>query len=177
MIRLGALPHGWLDLLPGVRGFFDPITRPMVRAARRASAQFYAENVGLDEQVARDGAGDAFTAELIRQGLKDWEGVGNAAGDPLAVTDPGAIEAFIAEPLLFEAADNKWVLPWAVQASEKNASSPSLAGTSKAATGAKTTAASPAKPARKADRPGTAAANARTGSTPRKRTKAKPSGK
>lgn len=175
MLRLGMAPNGWLQLLPGVKARFDPISRPMVRAARRATAAFLAANPDLDDDDRRLAAGDTFTAELVRQGLREWEGIGDPEGEPLEVS-AAAIEMFIAEPLLFEAADTAWVMPWALQAAEKNASSLSPAGTTKAVMGAKTTAGSPAKPAKTTKAAGVAK-SARTRSTRPERTPAKRSGK
>lgn len=177
MLKLGAAPNGWLDLLPGVRAQFAPIDRAMVRAARRAAAAFIQANPELDDDERREGAGDAFTAELIRRGLQDWEGVGDQNGEPLPIDAEGALDLFLAEPLLFEAADDVWVLPWARQAAEKNASSLSPAGTTKAGTGAKTTAGSAAKRTKTVAPKGTGAKSARTESTSRKPTTAKRSGK
>jgi hypothetical protein len=56
MLKLGLAPSGWLTLLPGVRVRFDPVSRPMVRAGRRAAAAFLADNQEPeleDEQRAR----------------------------------------------------------------------------------------------------------------------------
>lgn len=177
MLLLGTAPSGWLDLLPGVRARFDPITRGMVRAARRAAAAFLSAHPDLDPVAAQDGAGDAFTAELIRLGLREWEGIGDAAGAPLSIATPGAVDQFLAEPLLFDAADARYVEPWVARASEKNASSPSPAGISKPGTRAKTTAGSAAKRARKAGGTGTVAKNAPTARAPRAPTTGKRSGK
>lgn len=183
MLKLGAAPSGWLDLLPGVRARFDAIDRPMIRAARRAASAFIVDHPDMEAEDRKEGAGDAFTAELIRLGLREWEGIGDPAGQPLAVDAPGAVDQFLAEPLLFEAADQAWIVPWAAQAAEKNVSSPSPAGTSVTATGARTTAGSAAKRAKKAGKaatgakPGAAAKNAPTASTSRAPTRAKRSGK
>lgn len=110
---------------------------------------------------AEERAADAFTVALIRHSILSWEGIGDADGNPVeptadveirdeagVVTEvvPGTISAFLAEPRLVEAADEKWVLPWTMLDAEKNGLSLSPNGISAGAMPAGDTANSAAKP-------------------------------
>lgn len=204
MIRLEEPPHGWLTLLPGIRARFDPIDRRMVRRARRAVQGFLVSNPDLDEADRQEGISDIFSQTLIRAGLRDWEGFGDPEGNAIAPDTPVLIEhkgerlpysldllaeldshaspatvitgldLFMARALLVEAADDAYVLPWALQDAEKNASAPLSAGTSARAMQA-TTIATSAVPAGKAK--GKGARRARIAKTSRAPTRAKASGK
>ena len=129
---------GWRDLLPTVRVRFAPITIKGVRAARRAvAAALQVDPDDIEE------AGDALSRELIRRGILEWEGVGDADGAPIAVS-PDAIELFLADPVAFEQADRVYVRAWSDREREKNGWSGSPNGIS--ATPAKATASEPAAP-------------------------------
>ena len=136
MRKLGALPHGWLGeiastdagdgrpfLIPGVRVKFDPIGRKAVRAARAACQAALAKDGDFQE------ASDALSAEMLRFGIVEWEGVGDLAGDVVGVT-PEAVGLFIADPDLCEAAEIVYVRPWVLRDMEKNVSAGSPNGTS-----------------------------------------------
>jgi hypothetical protein len=128
-----------------------------LRAGRRAVAD--ALRAGGPD--ANERAADAFTAALIRHSILSWEGIGDADGNPVEPTAdvelrdydgslievvPGTISAFLAEPRLVEAADEKWVLPWTMLDAEKNGWSLSPNGISAGATPVVDTASSPATP-------------------------------
>ena len=114
----------WHELMPGVRVRFRPIGRLALRRAREAMRTVIAEQ-GVE---ARQDAGDAFSDTLIREGIVEWEGIGDAEGQVLPVT-PDTITAFLADPRLFEEADAAYVLPWLARDAEKNVSAPSSNGT------------------------------------------------
>ncbi len=128
-----------------------------LRAGRRAVA----EALRAGGPDANERAADAFTEALIRHSILSWEGIGDEAGEPVEPTpdvdildeagvrigvEPGTISAFLAEPRLVEAADEKWVLPWTMLDAEKNGWSLSPNGISAGATPAVDTASSPVKP-------------------------------
>ncbi|MGI4879906.1 MAG: hypothetical protein ACRYG4_20720 [Janthinobacterium lividum] len=158
--------------MPGVRVRFAPIGIKAVRAGRAAVRAAFAE-------AAEDmeGAGDAMSLELLRRGIVEWEGIGNADGEPVTAS-PAMIELFLADPDSYEAADAAYVLPWARRDAEKNVSAPSPSGTSAGAMPGSDTATSHAdgantggaKAAKKPSR-------ARTSPTNSRPTKPKASGK
>ena len=167
-----------------------PITKPMRRRAMMAARKVTGKVDDIAEltpDLILDAA-DAASAELIRLGMIDWGGIGDANGKPVALTpdrdtrlktanDPerptGTIDLLLADVDLLEKIEADYSVIDRVRQAEKNASSPSQNGTGGAATRAKTTAGFPARP--KATK--TAAANARTGSTRSNRKPAKKSGK
>jgi len=87
----------WLDLLPGVRVQFRPITvAAMVKA------------------------GVAFTRSLAHSGVAAWEGIGDADGNPVEPTKE-TIDAALEVWSLFDAVDRLYVGPALIQDAEKNA--------------------------------------------------------
>lgn len=173
MIRLEEPPHGWLTLMPGVRARFVPIDRVMVRAARRAVRLFLDDNPDLEEVDRQERVSDIFSQTLIRAGMREWEGIGDIDGNVIQPNTPGALDTFMQRAILVEAADDAYVLPWALQDAEKNVSAPSSDGISARATQDMTIATS-AAPARKAK--GKGAKPARTAKKSRVATPAKVSG-
>lgn len=168
---LGKAAHGWLTLPCGVQIDVAAIDRPMVRAARRAVRKFIADNQDMPADELADETADLFSATLIRLGLRGWKGLGDVAGKPIGKPTTETVDAFLADPLLFDQADAAYVLPWAEGTQEKNGSSPSPNGISTGATRAKTIAGSPAR------RPkGSGAKNVRTARKSPKPTRAKASG-
>ncbi|WP_336974172.1 hypothetical protein [Sphingobium aromaticiconvertens] len=138
------------DCRPAVRVQFQPIGRIALRAARRAAGAAYIgvelpedENAPLPVELI-EAAGDAMSEALLMAGIIDWEGVG-VGDDPVPVS-PTALSQFLAHPLRFERLDAAYVRPWVDEELEKNASSPSLNGTSPGA--AKPTAAKSARSAK-----------------------------
>lgn len=143
----------WITLIPAqgdapaVEGLFDRITRGMKRRAQREASGQLPE---LDEGQERDildlaDIGDVYTRSLIRQGLRDWRGVGDAHGKVLAFS-PEALELFLDNDVLFDATDEAYVMPEVRREAEKNALSASPNGTGEAAMPANGTAISPATP-------------------------------
>ncbi|MBD8548003.1 hypothetical protein [Sphingomonas sp. CFBP 8760] len=140
-----------------------------LRAGRRAVG----EALRAGGPDAEERAADAFTVALIRHSILSWEGIGDEEGEPVEPTpdveirndagdvigiEPGTISAFLAEPRLVEAADEKWVLPWTMLDAEKNGLSLSPNGISEGATPAGDTANSPATPDASVDATTTTAA-------------------
>ena len=132
----------WLDLLPGVRVQFKPVTVAAILVARQVAADVL--KAGGDDATTM--AGLAFTRSLARAGILAWEGVGDAAGDSVEPT-PETIDAFLDLWPVFDAVDRLYVAPALVGLDEKNASSPLPSGTS---AGAKATAPHARKPAARA---------------------------
>jgi hypothetical protein len=144
---------------PAVEVQFGPITRGMkLRAYRRALGMVEGEDARKLDQVALGDIGDAFSYELLRLGIQAWRGVGDANGEPVAITPPlrvrtsededrpkGTIDAFLSIEDLFDAADQVYVMPIVERDRSKNGSSASPNGTGGAATPAPDTAGSSAR--------------------------------
>ncbi len=174
---------------PAVTATFNAQPSPLsLRAARRAAIA----EMQKGEMDVLERAGDAFTAAIIRHNLIGWTGIGGDEGDQVIEPTPdreirdvegkvtgielGTISRFLAEPRLVEAADREYVLPWTKVDAEKNGLSLSPAGTSAGATPEPGTATSSVTPAGSADATTKTVRRARTKSTKRRQTKAKPSG-
>ena len=127
----------WLDIMPGVRVLFAPITRSAVRDARLAAGEALVEAGDAPKAAAL--AGDAFSEALLRAGLRGWEGIGDDEGVPLGFSSE-AVSLVLSEPILFEAVDRAYVGPFVSRDQEKNVSAPSPNGSSAGATGGRPTA-------------------------------------
>ncbi len=189
VLKLTPREVTWVDLA-GARIPFAPIGRKSFRDARRAALKQLrdatpADREGAsrsDEELIAD-AGDLLSFLLIRDGILAagvaWEGVLGDDDLPLPV-NVATIGLLLEDPIRFEALDTAYVRPWSARDQEGNASAGSPDGTSTKATPATTTADSRAETSRETDasqtrKPGKRAA--RTSSTHRKPTKAKPSGR
>lgn len=190
----------WIDVL-GAGFLFDPISRSMLIRARRAGrevSQAQAEEAlaggeALPPLELIEELGDAVSRVLITLGLKGWRDVFvvalDDAGDP--VTDghgdpvfdlleftPENVATLLADPVIFEALDAAYVVPFIVRERERaapgNAFAASPTGIGEAAMPASDTASSPAPPA--PTTPAPAAKRARTSSTIRKARKKRTSG-
>lgn len=126
----------WLDLLPGVRVCLAPLTTALMVAARNDPAV-----EALGEDAADEERALVFAKAIARRALLGWEGVGDAAGEPLDPT-PEAIDALLDLYPAFEAFQLGYVNKGLLLDAEKNGSAPSPRGGSAGATGT-------AKPARR----------------------------
>jgi hypothetical protein len=167
MLRLNVRPF-WREILPGVHVQFRQPTpaergaahRAVARARDKATAQ------GLDEAEIKDLAGIAFTIALAAPCIVAWKGVVDHDDREIEPT-PEAISSLLSNWDAFQGVDREFIFPQLDRNHEKNGSGGSSDGISAAPIPGKATAA--------AVRP--AAKNAPTGSTTRKATKAKRSGK
>lgn len=146
---------------PAVEVLFAPVTRQMRRNAKAAVREMILSGVEIESASPEllDDVGEAVSIAFLRQGIIDWRGIGDADGEPIAVS-PEAIEMFLADDDLFAAADRIYVGPIIERDREKNGLSASPNGIGEAETPAKIIAGSPAEPTRKAG-----AKNAPTGKT------------
>jgi len=105
----------WLDLLPGVRVQFRPITVAAILLARTAAADVL--RAGGEDSMVK--AGVAFTRSLAHSGIALWEGIGDADGKPV---EPNKETIDIALEIwsLFDAIDRLYVGPALIQDAEKN---------------------------------------------------------
>lgn len=167
---IGGNAPNWLRLPCGVEIAMAPIDRAMVRAARRAVRRFNDAHADMDADERSDEAADLFSTTLMRLGLRDWRGLGDADGKPMGPPTPERIDAALADAVLFDQIDAAYIVPWARAAQEKNASSPLPNGISAGATRGKIIAGSAAA-AKKGG-----ATSAPIANMSRKRTRAKASG-
>lgn len=166
-----------------------PVTKPMRRRAMIAARRVTGPVASFDEitPVVLLDAADAASRELIRLGMLDWGGIGDADGKPVALTPDrdtrlstandadrptGTIDLLLDDVDVLELIERQYAAPDNARQAEKNALSASPNGTGGAATRAKTTAGLPAN--RKTRR--AAAKSARTVKTPSKAKRAKGSG-
>jgi hypothetical protein len=129
MIRLDlAREPRWLDLGHGVRLHVGPLTTSLMAAARSDPAV-----TGLLDGASNETMAVAMAKALARLVVLDWEGVGDADGNPVPVT-PEGIDALLDILPLFEAFQLRYVSKGLLLEQEKNGSAPSASGTSAEAT-------------------------------------------
>jgi hypothetical protein len=129
MIRLDlSREPRWLDLGHGVRLRVAPLTTSLMAAARSDPPV-----TGLAEGASNETIAVTMAKALARLVVLDWEGVGDAAGEPVPVTQEG-IDALLDILPLFEAFQLRYVSKGLLLEEEKNGSVPSANGTSAGAT-------------------------------------------
>jgi hypothetical protein len=129
MIRLNltATPE-WLDLAPGLRLLVGPLTTALMVSARADPAIEV-----LPEGASQEALALAMAKAVARRAVLDWEGVGDAMGQPLPVT-PAGIDALLEIWPVFEAFQTQYVAKGLILDAEKNVSAPSPIGPSVGAT-------------------------------------------
>ena len=130
MIRLNltATPQ-WLDLASGLRLLVGPLTTALMVSARADPAIEF-----LPEGASQEALALAMAKAVARRAVLDWEGVGDAMGQPLPVT-PEGIDALLEVWPVFEAFQTQYVAKGLILDAEKNVSAPSPSGPSAVATG------------------------------------------
>ncbi len=130
MIRLNltATPQ-WLDLAPGLRLLVGPLTTALMVSARTDPAI-----EGLPDGASQEELALAMAKAVARRAVLDWEGVGDAIGQPTPVT-PEGIDALLEIWPVFEAFQTQYVAKGLILDAEKNVSAPSPTGPSAVATG------------------------------------------
>ncbi|MGY9046971.1 MAG: hypothetical protein ACKVKF_07875 [Rhodobacterales bacterium] len=125
MIRLNltATPQ-WLDLAPGLRLLVGPLTTALMVSARADAAIEAMPDTATTEELAL-----AMAKAVARRAVLDWEGVGDAEGEPVAVT-PDRIDALLEIWPVFEAFQTQYVARGLILDAEKNASALSPTGPS-----------------------------------------------
>ena len=112
----------WLDLLPGVRLKLHPLTTALMVSARADPAVEALPPEATTEELAL-----GMAKAVARRAVLDWEGVGDAEGNPVAVS-PEGIDALLEIWPAFEAFQAAYVAEGLLLEQEKNASSPSPTG-------------------------------------------------
>ena len=130
MIRLNltATPQ-WLDLAPGLRLLVGPLTTALMVSARADMAIESLSDNATTEELAL-----AMAKAVARRAILEWEGVGDADGDPVPVS-PEGIDALLELWPVFEAFQTQYVAKGLILDAEKNVSAPSPSGPSAGATG------------------------------------------
>jgi hypothetical protein len=105
----------WLDLVPGVRAQFRPVSVAAILVARAAAAEVL--RAGRDDADVR--AGLAFTRSLAQSAILAWDGIGDADGNPVEPT-PDTIDQALELWPVFDAIDRLYVAPAIAQGEEKN---------------------------------------------------------
>ena len=125
MIRLNlSREPSWLDLGHGVRVRVAPLTTALMAAARSDAMV-----AALPEGASNEIIAVTMAKALARLVVLEWEGVGDAEGDPAPVT-PEGIDALLDILPIFEAFQLRYVSRGLLLEAEKNASAPSPSGTS-----------------------------------------------
>lgn len=114
----------WLDLLPGVRLKLRPLTTALMVSARADPAVETLPPEATTEELAL-----AMAKAVARRAVLDWEGVGDADGNPVGVT-PEGIDALLEIWPIFEAFQLTYVSKGLLLEQEKNASAPLPSGSS-----------------------------------------------
>lgn len=119
MLRLNlAREPYWLDLGLGVRVRVEPLTTALMVAARGDPAVR-----GLPEGTSDDEIAVIFGKVLAERAILDWEGVGDADGNPTPVT-PEGIAALLDIWPIFEKFQMGYVAKGLELEAEKNAYAP-----------------------------------------------------
>jgi hypothetical protein len=141
-LNLSREPY-WLDLGLGVRVRVEPLTTALMVAARSDPVVR-----GLPEGTSDDEIAVIFGKVLAERAILDWEGVGDADGNPTPVT-PEGIAALLDIWPIFERFQMGYVAKGLELEQEKNASAPSPSGSTAGAKAIAQGARKAAKPARK----------------------------
>ena len=114
----------WCDLVPGVRVKLRPLTTALMVAARSDPAI-----ADLPKEARTEEAALAMAKALARSAILEWEGIGDAEGEPLPVS-PDAVDALLDIWPIFEAFQSLYVAKGLLLDAEKNALSPVPSGSS-----------------------------------------------
>lgn len=129
MIRLNMSREPiWLDLGHDVRVRVAPLTTSLMAAARSDPAV-----AALPEGASNEIIAVTMAKALARLVVLEWEGVGDAEGNPVPVT-PEGIDALLDILPIFEAFQLRYVSKGLLLEAEKNGSAPSPSGISAGAT-------------------------------------------
>lgn len=118
----------WVELIPGLRVQLRPLTTALMVAARADPALDLAAAEG-EAPVSTEALALTMAKALARQAILDWEGVGDAEGEPLPVS-PSAIDALLDIWPVFEAFQTIYVSKGLLLDAEKNVSPPLPIGSS-----------------------------------------------
>jgi hypothetical protein len=123
-LNLDKREGSWVDLGHGVRLFVEPLSTAIMLAARSDPSVIAAAGPEANIEEAADPAHDEGVAVVVakavaRRVVKDWEGVGDEAGEPVKPT-PEGIDALMDIWPMFEAFQVKVVAGAMLVDAEKN---------------------------------------------------------
>ena len=120
MLRLNISnePH-WIDLGHGVRLLVEPLTTAIMLAARN-DPSIVAATADAETSAPNDDLARIVAKAVARIVVKDWEGIGDEDGKPLALT-PEGIDALLELWPIFEAFQTKYIAGALILDAEKNA--------------------------------------------------------
>ncbi len=127
----------WLEILPGQRTQFKPLTMAMLLVARQRAGE---TALSLLPKSESDPDGDGvllasasgqvkFVVSIAQMAIVAWEGIGGADGNELEPT-PEAIAEYMSDYRVFDAVRRLYIDVQLVSVEEKNASAPSQNGIS-----------------------------------------------
>ena len=118
-LRMSTEPE-WLDLGHGVRLFVEPLTTAVMLAARSDPAILAAtQNQEIEDSASNDDLARIVAKAVARIVVQDWDGVGDAEGEPLPVT-PDGIDALLEIWPIFEAFQTRYIAGALILDAEKN---------------------------------------------------------
>ena len=123
-LNLSSEPE-WLDLGHGVRLMVDPLSTAVMMAARSDPGIIAVARASADLEEATDPGRNDQIAVIVAKAVarivvKDWEGVGDADGNPIKPT-PDGIDALLDIWPIFEAFQTEYIAGALILEQEKNA--------------------------------------------------------
>lgn len=125
MLRLNLSSEPtWLDLGHGVRLLVEPLSTAVMMAARSDPAVIAVAGDTADFEEAIEPGHDNRIAVIVAKAVarivvKDWEGIGDADGQPIKPT-PSGIDALLELWPIFEAFQTKYIAGALILEQEKN---------------------------------------------------------
>jgi hypothetical protein len=121
MLRLNlSTEPQWLDLGHGVRLFAEPLSTAVMLAARSDPEILAATQVAEGEDApSNDELARIVAKAVARIVVRDWEGVGDAEGNPLPLK-PEGIDALLEIWPIFEAFQTRYIAGALILDAEKN---------------------------------------------------------
>jgi len=109
----------WVDLGHGVRLLVEPLTTAIMLAARSDPA-IIAATTDAEGSASNDDLARIVAKAVARIVVKDWEGVGDEDGAPMAISHDG-IDALLELWPIFEAFQTTYIAGALILDAEKNA--------------------------------------------------------
>ena len=111
----------WLDLGHGVRLLVEPLTTAIMLAARSdPTILAAAQGPEPGDERSNDNLARIVAKAVARIVVRDWEGVGDEDGKPMAISHDG-IDALLELWPIFEAFQTKYIAGALILDAEKNA--------------------------------------------------------
>ena len=119
MLRLNlSIEPRWLDLGHGVRLLVEPLTTAIMLAAR-SDPTIIAAAADAGGSASNDDLARIVAKAVARIVVRDWEGVGDEDGEPMAISHDG-IDALLELWPIFESFQTKYIAGALILDAEKN---------------------------------------------------------